>query len=107
MEPMERLETEVEETEVEETEPEVGEAEATEPEAGEAEATEPEVGRISPPDREGFGGPGFSPAVRSLLSGALAPEEIGPKRSESSTAMGRAPIVKMSRRIPPTPVAAP
>src|SRR4029453_7683562 len=29
------------------------------------------------------------------------------KRSESSTAMGRAPIVKMSRRIPPTPVAAP
>ena len=34
-------------------------------------------------------------------------EEIGPKRSESSTAIGRAPIVKMSRRIPPTPVAAP
>ena len=30
-----------------------------------------------------------------------------PKRSESSTAIGRAPIAKMSRRIPPTPVAAP
>ena len=37
----------------------------------------------------------------------LAPGVIGPKRSESSTAMGRAPMVKMSRRIPPTPVAAP
>jgi hypothetical protein len=31
----------------------------------------------------------------------------GPKRSESSEATGRAPIVKMSRRMPPTPVAAP
>jgi hypothetical protein len=31
----------------------------------------------------------------------------GPKRSESRIAMGRAPMVKMSRRIPPTPVAAP
>ena len=30
-----------------------------------------------------------------------------PNRSEFSEAMGRAPIVKMSRRIPPTPVAAP
>src|ERR1019366_6627190 len=30
-----------------------------------------------------------------------------PKRSESMTAMGRAPMVKMSRRMPPTPVAAP
>ena len=30
-----------------------------------------------------------------------------PKRSESSDAIGRAPMVKMSRRIPPTPVAAP
>ena len=30
-----------------------------------------------------------------------------PKRSESSMAMGRAPMVKMSRRMPPTPVAAP
>ena len=32
---------------------------------------------------------------------------IGPKRSESITASGRAPMVKMSRRMPPTPVAAP
>src|SRR6266480_1170948 len=34
-------------------------------------------------------------------------EESSPKRSESSTAIGRAPTAKMSRRIPPTPVAAP
>ena len=31
----------------------------------------------------------------------------GPNRSESSNAIGRAPIVKMSRMMPPTPVAAP
>ena len=31
----------------------------------------------------------------------------GPKRSESITAMGRAPMVKISRKMPPTPVAAP
>ena len=31
----------------------------------------------------------------------------GPKRSESMTAIGRAPIVRMSRTMPPTPVAAP
>ena len=31
----------------------------------------------------------------------------GPKRSESSSATGRAPIAKMSRTMPPTPVAAP
>ena len=30
-----------------------------------------------------------------------------PKRSELSSAIGRAPIVKMSRMMPPTPVAAP
>jgi len=30
-----------------------------------------------------------------------------PKRSESSRAIGRAPMVKTSRRMPPTPVAAP
>ena len=30
-----------------------------------------------------------------------------PNRSELSDAIGRAPIVKTSRRIPPTPVAAP
>ena len=34
-------------------------------------------------------------------------DEGSPNRSASSTAIGRAPIVKMSRRIPPTPVAAP
>src|SRR5579862_4314027 len=58
----------------------------------------------------GFGGTGFGPSARVSFLGALAPEApavIGPKRSESSTAIGRAPIVKMSRRIPPTPVAAP
>ena len=32
---------------------------------------------------------------------------IGPKRSELRSAIGRAPIVKMSRMMPPTPVAAP
>ena len=38
----------------------------------------------------------------------LAPHDvIGPNRSESITATGRAPMVKMSRRIPPTPVVAP
>src|SRR5579863_6735578 len=31
----------------------------------------------------------------------------GPKRSELSSAIGRAPIVNTSRRMPPTPVAAP
>ena len=31
----------------------------------------------------------------------------GPKRSGSITAIGRAPMVKMSRTIPPIPVAAP
>jgi hypothetical protein len=30
-----------------------------------------------------------------------------PKRSELRSAIGRAPIVKMSRMMPPTPVAAP
>ena len=44
-------------------------------------------------------------------AGAARPQPLmdsmGPKRSESITAIGRAPMVKMSRRIPPTPVAAP
>ncbi len=56
-------------------------------------------------------GRGFSRDISAdAMEGALAPEApevIGPNRSESSTAIGRAPIVKMSRRIPPTPVAAP
>src|SRR5947208_14207369 len=34
-------------------------------------------------------------------------EEIGPKRREFRQNSGRAPIVKISRMIPPTPVAAP
>ena len=37
------------------------------------------------------------------MSGA----SIGPNRSESITATGRAPIDRMSRTMPPTPVAAP
>ena len=37
----------------------------------------------------------------------LRASSSGPKRSGSISAMGRAPIVKMSRRMPPTPVAAP
>jgi hypothetical protein len=32
---------------------------------------------------------------------------IGPKRSEFTAQTGRAPIVKMSRTMPPTPVVAP
>src|SRR5436853_6513082 len=40
--------------------------------------------------------------VRSLMF-----DIIGPKRSEFRQNSGRAPIVKMSRIIPPTPVAAP
>src|SRR2546421_3039459 len=35
------------------------------------------------------------------------PEAGSPKRSESSTAIGRVPTANTSRRIPPTPVAAP
>ena len=49
-------------------------------------------------------------SVRALLRSCVWPWdliEIGPKRSESMTASGRAPMVKMSRRMPPTPVAAP
>ena len=38
---------------------------------------------------------------------ASARESSSPKRSESSTAIGRAPSAKTSRRMPPTPVAAP
>ena len=47
--------------------------------------------------------PAMIPGRTRLVSGASA----GPKRSGSITAMGRAPIVKMSRTIPPIPVAAP
>ena len=39
--------------------------------------------------------------------GARCGRSSGPKRSAFSSAIGRAPIVKMSRMMPPTPVAAP
>ncbi len=45
--------------------------------------------------------------VDAPARGRPGPGSIGPKRSESMTASGRAPMVKMSRRMPPTPVAAP
>ncbi len=48
---------------------------------------------------------GEEPAVRLALRARR--RVIGPKRSEFSEKTGRAPIVKMSRMIPPTPVAAP
>ena len=47
--------------------------------------------------------PAMIPGKTRRVSGASA----GPNRNGSITAMGRAPIVKMSRTIPPTPVAAP
>src|SRR6267378_8701 len=43
----------------------------------------------------------FFAACSSLV---FLPAVISPKRNESSSAMGRAPMVKMSRRMPPTPV---
>ncbi len=39
--------------------------------------------------------------------GGVGRVDAGPKRSESMTATGRAPMVRMSRTMPPTPVAAP
>src|SRR5215471_17240100 len=45
--------------------------------------------------------------MAAVALSALWPDVTGPKRKESITAKGRAPMVKMSRRIPPTPVAAP
>ena len=45
--------------------------------------------------------------VVEQVARALAASPSSPKRSESSTAIGRAPTAKTSRRIPPTPVAAP
>jgi hypothetical protein len=47
--------------------------------------------------------PATTPANVRLTRGSSR----GPKRSEFSSAMGLAPIVKMSRMMPPTPVAAP
>ena len=46
-------------------------------------------------------------APRRAAGSGASGSSSGPKRSESSDAIGRAPIVKMSRRMPPTPVAAP
>src|SRR5258708_5117275 len=58
----------------------------------------PAASEDSPEAPTGFVGRGFSRDVASdPLEGALAPEApevIGPKRNESSTAIGRAPIVK-------------
>ena len=47
--------------------------------------------------------PATTPAIVRRTRGSSS----GPKRSELSSAIGRAPIVKMSRMMPPTPVAAP
>ena len=47
--------------------------------------------------------PETTPPTRYRMRGSSS----DPNRSEFSEAMGRAPIVKMSRKIPPTPVAAP
>ena len=47
--------------------------------------------------------PRTTPSTRCFIRGASS----RPKRSEFSDAIGRAPIVKTSRRMPPTPVAAP
>ncbi len=46
-------------------------------------------------------------AASSTSAGVSEAGWSGPKRSESSMAIGRAPIAKMSRIMPPTPVAAP
>ena len=48
-----------------------------------------------------------SARARYLFAGAVRGWLGRPKRSESSDAIGRAPIVNTSRRMPPTPVAAP
>ncbi len=47
------------------------------------------------------------PATTFLKRYALRGWSSGPKRSEFRMATGRAPMVKMSRTMPPTPVAAP
>ena len=47
--------------------------------------------------------PATTPSSRRRVTGSSS----APKRSEFSSATGRAPIVKMSRMMPPTPVAAP
>src|SRR5438270_14007214 len=47
------------------------------------------------------------PPVTPPIVRRTAGSEGGPKKSALRTAVGRAPIAKTSRRIPPTPVAAP
>ena len=47
--------------------------------------------------------PDTTPSMSRRLFGSPG----SPKRRESRMATGRAPMVKMSRRMPPTPVAAP
>ena len=47
------------------------------------------------------------PATTPRRSRRVAGVSSSPKRSEFVSRTGRAPIVKMSRMIPPTPVAAP
>ena len=47
--------------------------------------------------------PATTPSIRYRLRLSAG----GPNRSEFSKAMGRAPMAKMSRTMPPTPVAAP
>ena len=47
------------------------------------------------------------PATTPRNSRRFCRSASGPKRNESRSATGRIPIAKMSRRIPPTPVAAP
>ena len=47
--------------------------------------------------------PATTPSISRRFFGFVG----GPKRRLFSIAIGRAPIVKMSRMIPPTPVAAP
>src|SRR5436190_14998258 len=47
--------------------------------------------------------PATTPPTMYFMRGASS----APNRRESRLAIGRAPIVKMSRRMPPTPVAAP
>ena len=48
-----------------------------------------------------------TPATTPGSTRAVSGSSSGPKRSESITAIGRAPIARMSRTMPPTPVAAP
>ena len=47
------------------------------------------------------------PATTPSISHCWRASVGSPKNNGSITAMGRAPMVKMSRRMPPTPVAAP